>query len=306
MNYATKSKRKQIVVWMIWAMACLTLVLLPEQEKKYNEPVDGVPAIAGVVAPEARKGTLFPWQIKQRWRKWAWRRYRELRRAQRRAVWIARWARLALAGALSLAQVVDLVSHSQLRRRLGALPVLYALLEEMRVREIINRHCATRAQVDHGTVALVLIINRLLMPLPLYQVADWLAQTVLVYTLGIPAAKFNDDRLARTLDAIQPHCGEIWQEVGRRVLTQAQVELDLIFYDLTAFITHGTYTGSKHVDFGFANNTPMNKRKFKIGLDVSADGNLPVDYKLWSGRTTDMATVETNMERLRCFLQRQG
>jgi len=59
-----------------------------------------------------------------------------------------------------------------------------------------------RAHVDHGTVALVLVLKRLTMPLPLYQVADWLAQTVLAYTLGIPATKFNDDRLARTLDAI--------------------------------------------------------------------------------------------------------
>ena len=29
------------------------------------------------------------------------------------------------------------------------------------------------------------------MPLPLYRVADWMARTVLVYTLGVPAAKFN-------------------------------------------------------------------------------------------------------------------
>jgi transposase len=211
-----------------------------------------------------------------------------------------------MSGALTLAQLVDLVTRSQVRRRLGALPVLYALLEALRVREIINRHCPTRAQVDHGTVALVLIINRLLMPLPLYQVGDWLARTMLVYTLGIPAAKFNDDRLARTLDAIQPHCRAIWQEVVQRALVQAQVDLDLIFYDLTAFITHGAYTDSEHVDFGFANNTPMNKRKFKSGLDVSADGNLLFDYGLWAGRTTDMATVETNMERLRCFLRRHG
>jgi transposase len=219
---------------------------------------------------------------------------------------MARWARLALAGALSLAQLVDLVTHSQMRRQLGALPVLYALLEELRVREIINRYCATRAEVDHGTVALVLIINRLLMPLPLYQVADWLAQTVLVYTLGIPAAKFNDDRLGRTLDAIQPHCGAIWQAAVQRALVQAQVDLNLIFYDLAAFVTHGSYADSQHVDFGFANNTPMNKRKFKSGLDVSADGNLPVSYALWSGRTTDMATVEANMEQLRGFLRQHG
>ena len=39
-------------------------------------------------------------------------------------------------------------------------------------------------------------------PRPLYKVADWLSQTVLVTVLGIPAAKFNDDRLGRTLDVI--------------------------------------------------------------------------------------------------------
>jgi hypothetical protein len=108
---------------------------------------------------------------------------------------MARLARLALTGALTLAQLVDLITQSQLRRHLGALPVLYALLEVLRVREIINCHCPTEAEVDHGTVVMVLILNRLMAPRPLYQVADWLARTVLVYTLGVPAGKFNDDRL---------------------------------------------------------------------------------------------------------------
>jgi transposase len=207
---------------------------------------------------------------------------------------------------LTLAQLLDLVTRRQLRRHLGALPVLYALLDTLQVREIINAYCPTRAEVKHGTVALVLILNRLTMPLPLYQIADWLARTVLVHMLGIPATKFNDDRLARTLAAIQPHCREIWQAVVARALVQAEIDLSLIFYDLTAFVTHGSYSNSQHIDFGFANNTPMNKRKFKAGLNVSADGNIPTHYELWSGRTTDLATVETNMERLKRVLQRQG
>jgi transposase len=219
---------------------------------------------------------------------------------------MARLARLALTGALTLAQLLDLVTRCQLRRHLGALPVLYALLDTLRVRDIINDYCPTRAEVDHGTVALVLILNRLTMPLPLYQVADWLARTVLVYTLGIPAAKFNDDRLARTLDAICPHSRDIWQAVIEQALVQARVDLSLIFYDLTAFVVHGSYADSQHIDFGFANNTPMNKRKFKAGLNVSADGNLPIDYQLWSGRTTDLATVQENMKRLERLLRQQG
>ena len=44
-------------------------------------------------------------------------------------MWTARLALLALTGALTLAQMVDLVTKSQVRRHLGTLPVLlYALL----------------------------------------------------------------------------------------------------------------------------------------------------------------------------------
>lgn len=306
MYFATKSRQTQILVWLIWFIACLVFLALSETAMVGERPMAELPALAGVVTHDPRNGSPFPWQPRRRLRKWAWRRYCALRRAHGQAVWTARLARLALTGALSLAQLVDLVTRSQLRRHLGALPVLYSLLEALQVRDIINRHCPTRAQVDHGTVALVLILNRLTMPLPLYQIADWLAQTVLVYTLGLAAPQFNDDRLGRTLDAIQPHCRDIWEAVVQRVLVQAEIDLSIIFYDLTAFVVHGAYSGSQHVDFGFANNTPMNKRKFKIGLDVTADGHIPSDYKLWPGRATDMATVQENMERLRRLLKRRG
>jgi transposase len=219
---------------------------------------------------------------------------------------MARLARLALKGALSLAQLVDLLTQSQLRRHLGALPVLYALLKVLQVRDIINRHCPTAAEVDHGTVAVILILNRLTAPRPLYHVADWLARTVLVYTLGVPAEKFNDDRLARTLDAISQRNREIWQDIVHRALVQAEIDLSLIFYDLTAFVVHGSYADSQHVDFGFAHNTPMSKRKFKTGLNVAADGNIPTAYGLWSGRVADLATVQQNMERLCRLLKRHG
>ena len=87
---------------------------------------------------------------------------------------------------------------------------------------------------------------------------------------------------------------------------RADIDLSIIFYDLTAFALHGSYTNSKHVTFGFAHNTPMGKRKFKSGLDVSADGNVPTEYALWAGRTADMATVQENMERLCRLLRSHG
>jgi transposase len=306
MHFATKAKQTQILVWLIWAVACLVFLLAPKAVTLDHASFPDLPALAAVVSHEPGTASAFPWQPRVRWRKWAWRRYCAWRRAHQRALRVAHLARLALTGALTLAHVVDLVTRAQFRRHLGALPVLYALLETLQVRAIINHYCPTQAEVDHGTVALVLVLNRLTLPLPAYQIADWLARTVLVSVLGIPVAKFNDDRLARTLDAIQPHCQAIWREVIDRAIVQLDLDLSVIFYDLTAFVVHGAYTDSQHVDFGFAHNTPMDKRKFKVGLNVTPDGRILIEFGLWPGRTADMATVQENMEHLKRLLQRRG
>jgi transposase len=259
-----------------------------------------------VVTHDARQGPLFPWWPRWRWRKQALARYRAWQRAVRRARWAARVARLALRGAMTMALVLDWFTRAQLTRHLGALPALYGLLEILQVRPIINRHVPTAAQVDHGTVVLVLILNRLSAPRPLYLVADWLARTVLVYSLGIPAEKFNDDRLGRTLEAIAPHVGAIWDDVVHLALRRFDLDVRFLFYDLTAFVVHGEYAESEMADFGFAHNTPMNKRKVKTALTTLGDSDVPLDYALWSGRTTDTATVQTNMERLSRLLARHG
>jgi len=265
-----------------------------------------VPALPGVVTYDRGRGPLFPWQLKRRVRKWAWRHYCRLRRAHRRAVKVARFARLALAGTLNMVGIVDLLTRVQLRRHLGALPVLYELLSVLQVRRVINRHCPTAAEVDHGTVAIVLILNRLMAPRPLCRVADWVARTVLVSVLGIPASKFNDDRLARTLDAISEHTRDIWQDVVHHALIRFDIDLSIIFYDLTAFVVHGVYSESDYVKFGFAHNTPSDKRKVKSGVNASADGNVPAAYEMWPGNTADMATVQQNMDRLCHLLKRRG
>lgn len=61
-------------------------------------------------------------------------------------------------------------------------------------------------------------MNRLLLPLPLYRIADWMGETCLVATLGLPASKFNDDRLERTLDALYPHLDRLWQAIMEQAL----------------------------------------------------------------------------------------
>ncbi|MCP4993532.1 MAG: DUF4277 domain-containing protein, partial [Gammaproteobacteria bacterium] len=222
-------------------------------------------------------------------------------------LWLARQiASLARMGGVSMAVVVDLLTRAQWRRQLGAIVILYPLLKELRVEEIINKHLPSGHQVKHGPVAMVLILSRLVGPRPLYKISDWVAQTVLAEEMGVAATKFNDDRLGRTLDALAPQVQEIWVEIITVAIERYQIDVSVIFYDLTAFILHGDYKESELVSYGFAHNTPSNKQKIKEALAALSDGNIPYAYQIWRGNTADKATVQENMTRLLALLEKQG
>jgi len=214
----------------------------------------------------------------------------------------------------TLAEVIQVLTHRYVVHYLGALPILYLLLEQLQVRTIINRYCPTESPVDHGTVALVLVLNRLIAPRPLYRMMDWLASTVLQDYLGVPASKFNDDRLGRTLDALAKHAQAIlrqaqdrfWQDIASQALLRYQIDLSVLFYDLTALVMTGEYPDSELVDYGFAHNTPSDKQKVKLGVIATRDGGVPLLFQPWAGRTADRTTVQKNMAALRALLERQG
>ncbi len=295
---------RHIVVWVVWLSVVVIMLLQPSMLPEYG--AESVTSGVSAVLANTPGYELFPWWPRVRWRKRALAAYRRWKCAKRQAWRAAQLARLALAGAITFATIVDWLTKRQLRLQLGALPVLYAVLDVLQVQAIINRYCPNQREVDNGTVALVLILNRLMAPRPLVKVADWVAKTVLVHKMGLPASKFNDDRLARTLDDLAPHCHDIWVEIVSVAIQHYDIDLSMIFYDLSGFVAHGDYAESDYVNFGFAHNTPSDKRKFKVGLDVTADGNIPVSYCPWPGSAADKATAQSNMEQLCKLLQAHG
>jgi transposase len=305
---------QQVQVWLVWLIAVLVSLVVPVSGELdttgTSEVSRAVQAGSGVVLNLESRRELFPWLPGYRWRKGALWVYQRGRQAYRRA-WYRyqvayRLARLAQRGALTMAWVLDRLTHRQLRRYLGALPVLYTVLQELKVEETINQYCPSRSEVSHGTVALVLVLNRLHAPRALWRVADWLGQTVLEAVLGVAATQFKKDRLARTLDALAPHTSTIWQAVVSRAIERYQIDLSVIYYDLTAFIAHGEYRDSDLVQYGFAHNTPSDKQKLKAAVDAAGDGNIPLAYQALAGDQADKATVEENRQRLAALLKKHG
>jgi hypothetical protein len=119
-------------------------------------------------------------------------------------------------------------------RQMGALPLLYPILEALRVRQTVNELVSTEADIDLGRVVLLLTLNRLLAPQPLYQVQDWLAETVLPEVLGIAPQQAYDNRLGRALDRLYPPPGRVMGQAGRSAVQVYDLDLNVLHWDITS------------------------------------------------------------------------
>ena len=101
----------------------------------------------------------------------------------------------------------------QIAHQLGAAPLLLPLLEDLRVPDIVNQFCPNRSDVDTGTIAIGMVLNRLMAPKPLYRVEDWMKETAIPELLSTSYDKFNDDRLGRVLEEMYPHLRPMWTQI---------------------------------------------------------------------------------------------
>ncbi len=297
--------RQAVCHWLLWWVLVLLVLCLPEPLAVLGSQTGSL-----TVTPEALLvslaehdgvvGHLFSWSLK---------RSRQ-QRAIRLPGWVTclfgSWALVRQMRHWSMAQWVAFISGSQTARFVGGILFLYPILKELEIAEIVDEYCPTDAEVKHGIVVSALVLNRLTAPRPLYKVMDWMFFSILPLVWGISSGKFNDDRLGRTLDAIEPHLQAIWLEIIKRAFEHYDIDASVIFYDLTAFIMMGEYDSSELVDFGFAHNTPMDKRKVKLAGNATQDGGILLWWRALSGRKADTTTVEKNMEQLRKLLCRYG
>ncbi len=207
-----------------------------------------------------------------------------------------------------MSQAIEFASNvdKQLSHWLGAIPVLMPIFQNLNVVSTINRYCPCKADVDEGTVALVLALNPrvredLMSPRPLYKVADWMEETILEQTLGISPEKLHDRRLGDLLDAIHPHIDNIWKDIVHQGFRRYGISLDFIHYDITSLYFEGEYEDADLVNYGYSRDSKSDCKQVNLRLNITDDG-IPLAYKVINGKTADRTTPMENMAALRELL----
>ena len=129
----------------------------------------------------------------------------------------------------------------------AALAMLWPLLKEMQVAEIINQHLPAdpQAEYDHGRVLSLLIAARLYSPVALVNVGSWAAESGADILWDIPVEKLNDDRFGRSVDTFFSQRHSILASLALHVSRKFDVPLSAVHYDPTHILLHGRYEESQ-------------------------------------------------------------
>lgn len=195
---------------------------------------------------------------------------------------------------------------------LGPHPLIQHFLERLGVVRILDKHIHSNRSgvLTHGTAIGILIHNVLVSRDPLYRLNEWL-EPIEPAALGITGEQklaFNDDRMARALDQLSEFGGRgVFFQLALRCIKLYGLETRRIHHDTTSISFSGQYEDSRRsprITHGHSKAHRPDLKQLVFGLNVTADGAVPLSHGVFSGNRTDDTIHRDNFDGLRSLLER--
>lgn len=188
---------------------------------------------------------------------------------------------------------------------IGPLPIINHFLNRLKIDDILSRNLipTNSQQVDPATCIGVLLRNLILERKPIYSINEW-ANHYCPNLLGLNEKQvphLNDDRIGRALDNLyDTDRASLQTEIVVRAITEFHLNTDELHNDSTTLTFSGEYEnangenkrGKESVAITYGHNKdhrPDLKQILWI-FTVTADGAVPMHYRVCDGNTTDSPT----------------
>lgn len=197
--------------------------------------------------------------------------------------------------------------------QVDVLPLVKHYMDELDLFNIFKKYvpAASGSFSDHAESLCILTANIICDNKPLYKVQEWLSK----YSDGFvseptEARLFNDDRLARSLSALfDSDRHSLMTEVSGSAIAVHKLLTDEIHNDSTTVTFIGKYdtpdTEAVKLKHGHNKDFRPDCKQIVFGLNITADGHVPISYKLFDGNTPDDITHIPNWNALRTLLEKE-
>jgi len=195
---------------------------------------------------------------------------------------------------------------------LRAHPIIEHFIEMLNIRETISTYVRTdkRMKLDDDKVLTLLIHNILTSPNALYEMKDWLtpldAGKVGLTLEEVPF--IQDDRVGRALARFyDSRHKDVFFRLALRAIKIFDLDCSQIHHDTTSVTVAGKYGGwsaTELLTYGKNKDHRPDLKQLVLGLNVTADGAVPISYKIYDGNKTDDRLHPANHKTLQKLLQR--
>jgi transposase len=197
---------------------------------------------------------------------------------------------------------------------LGGLPIINAVLDRLGLPALLAGALPDsdgRVKVNSAAAIGLVVTNLVLGREPLYGLGEWAAQYDPA-PLGLTADEvnaLNDDRVGRALEALfDADRASLLTTVVLRAVSEFKVDTSQLHNDSTSISVHGAYRdavgtarGGKPtpvITFGHSKDHRPDLKQLVWILTVSADGAVPMAYRLADGNTVDDPTHVSTWDAL--------
>jgi transposase len=195
-------------------------------------------------------------------------------------------------------------------KKVGALPLVNYFLDKLRFEHFLSKYLTSadpRSKLSPLKALGVLVRNLVLERVPIYSIEEWAEDWVpkLIKVSPHQIRYLNDDRVGRALDHLfDADRRALLTDLMVHMVKEFGVSLEQLHNDSTTLSLHGEYNdatgklirGKPTVVVTYGNNKDHRPdlKQLVFILTVSADGAVPVHFKVADGNTEDSTThIET-------------
>ena len=198
-------------------------------------------------------------------------------------------------------------------KQIDVLPMVKHFMDSLDLFSLFEKYIPTTESslVDHAESLCVLTANIICENKPLYKVQEWLSR----YSDGlagepVSTSLYNDDRFARALSALfRANRHSLMTELSCNAIAVHKLLTEEIHNDSTTVTFIGKYDTpdpeAVKLKHGHNKDFRPDCKQIVFGLNITADGHVPLSFKLFDGNTTDDVTHIPNWNGLRTLLAKE-
>lgn len=192
---------------------------------------------------------------------------------------------------------------------IGAFPAIAEYLKKLGVASIVEEAVPWEGNVPLGTLAEILILNRMLNPKALMRVGEWAQKAGVAEYYGVSAEQLNDDLLGRALERLSEYQAQVEAALVMASILKFGLDVAHVHFDITGVELYGNYErqtpaeGEESVSpqpaYGRTKSGRKNVKQIQLGLNVTHDGGVPIGHLPLDGNASESPVHIENLKQLR-------